>query len=1267
MTQNPSILNPLDFPLNGQRLIEASAGTGKTWTIAALYLRLVLGHGDGGAAFARPLLPPEILVVTFTEAATQELRERIRARLIEAARCFRGQEAADPWLASLIERCGEQRRLVCARMLQIAADWMDEAAIYTIHGWCNRMLRQHAFDSGSLFDLELDAGDQELLVEVARDYWRMFFYPLPAEVVPAIRQLAVTPDALLAGLKALLSEDEGLWLGGDQQPLAVDDPPPPQQVLQTWLEWQRRRAELDQQARQIWARDRVELETWLRSASEQRWLSGTSYPAKTFESRLQALAAWADRGESCDAKWLVGFAQSRFKLNKGHQDKLPVLPAFVALDALAEHLQTQPEVNLPLKLHARCWIRRRYQEQKQSRARLDYDDLLTHLDRALRPVGGERLARVIRAQFPVAMIDEFQDTDPLQYRIFGNVYRRADAEEAVALLLIGDPKQAIYAFRGADIHTYLQAKRDVAGGLFTLNRNFRSTRALVSAVNRVFEYAESHVGGAFKFKAETDVDNPLPFQPVEAQGRPEQLEIDGEAAAAMTIWHHQHGAGACINAAAYQQQFAAATASHIAELLTLAKSARAGFRGDNSWQTLKPADIAILVRNRREAAAIRAELIARGLRSVYLSDRDSVFHSREASDLLRWLRACAEPEQGALLRAALATETLNLSLSELDEFNADELRWERQVEHAKALQGIWRNQGVLPMLRRLMSDFGLPGRMLAEPGGERALTNLLHLSELLQRASVELDGEQALIRYLADHIESANGADDESLLRLESDAGLIKVVTLHKSKGLEYPLVYLPFICTFREVAGNRSSYYRFHDDQGRLCIDLGKSDAGRLRAERERLQEDLRLLYVGLTRARHACWLGVAPLKVGNSDQCQLHKSALGYVLAGDAALPAELLAEKLTALRGGCVHIAVEPPPAITSGVVEDEAVGDLSEARQVGARRAEKWWIASYSGLVQGAETEAVSDIEAPESARQANLVDLSLDQDAAVVRGATANIRHQFPRGSQAGVFLHAALEWAAQTGFAQAAADAGLRERFIAPRCERRGWSHWIPGLNLWLGELLTLELPIASAEQSAGHTAAPTADSGRVQTDLFEMNLNAGRPFSLAALNAGGYLAELEFWFAAEHVEIRELDALLCRHTLDGAPRPALKTRQLQGMVKGFIDLVFEFGGRYYIADYKSNWLGGCDADYTAQAMRDAVLAERYDLQYGLYLLALHRLLKSRLGDAYDYDSDIGGAVYLFLRGVDGPAAGVHCEKPPKVLIEALDSLFAGREWADVA
>ncbi len=1273
VTHLPTILNPLEFPLHGMRLIEASAGTGKTWTIAALYLRLVLGHGTKETTYGGALLPPEILVVTFTEAATQELRERIRERLTDAARCFRGQSRPDALLQTLIAACDMEQKLVYARMLQTAAEWMDEAAIYTIHGWCNRMLRQHAFDSGSLFNLELDAGDQELLNDVARDYWRGFFYPLDSTMVAAVAQLAITPEGLLNTLKDLLRETDGEWLVEDEQPIDVTQPQLPADILQAWCDWNQQANEWEDQARASWLNDKTVLEVWLREASEKRWLNGTRYPAKSFETRLVTLAAWAEHGAACDPKWLAAFGQSRFIMNKTHQDKLLQHVAFSALDALADHLQQQPAVQLQLKIHARQWIRQRYAVEKQRRARLDYDDLLTNLDNALQQPGGERLAHVIRRQYPVAMIDEFQDTDPLQYRIFSSVYRRNGVDEANGLFMIGDPKQAIYAFRGADIHTYLQARRDVAGQLYTLDCNFRSTQALVEAVNRVFNHAETYTGGAFKFNVDADSDNPLPFWPVRAKGREEYLEIDHRPAAPMTLWHWlPNSDDGSTNMQSYQQTFAEATATEIAELLTLAANGRAGFRAADDFKPLMPADIAILVRNRREAAAVRRSLNARGLRSVYLSDRESVYKTREAGDVLRWLRACAEPEQAALLRAALATVTLDLSLHELDELNRDELRWETQIEQFKALQKIWLVQGVLPMLRRMMANFTLPQRLLASDSGERVLTNLLHLSELLQSASVELDGEQALIRYLRDHIDSANPGDDESLLRLESDAGLIKVVTLHKSKGLEYPLVFMPFICSFREVSGQRNQYYRYHDEQGKLRIDLAKSDNARQQADHERLQEDLRLLYVGLTRARHACWLGIAPLKSGKTDKCQLHKSAIGYVLAGGEAIQAEVLQDKLEALRGGCARIDIKAPPLDRAiSVAPRETFGELAPARRYSHQAMERWWIASYSALkVESANGERVEVNDAPDTPQQANLAEEVAGVGCALVQTRSdAEYMHQFPRGSHAGVFLHSVLEWAAKSGFECVAADAQLREQFIAPRCERRGWSHWIPGLTHWLGELLNL--PLIVGGNPLIPLVAGTAISGKsadfvlIQSDLFEPVEEGG--ISFGQLSRRTYQAELEFWFAAERVDVRQLDALVCRHTLNALPRPALSPQQLHGMLKGFIDLVFEHQSCYFVVDYKSNRLGNQDGDYSAQNMRAAVLAERYDVQYCLYLLALHRLLKTRLGNGYDYDRHIGGALYLFLRGIHGPASGIHAEKPPKILIDSLDSLFAGRELHDAA
>ncbi|MEY4718557.1 MAG: exodeoxyribonuclease subunit beta [Pseudomonadota bacterium] len=1228
-------LDPLTFPLHGTRLIEASAGTGKTWTIAALYVRLVLGHGDEAMTLGRPLMPPEILVMTFTEAATQELRERIRQRLTEAAKCFRGQAKADAFLQRLLDGQDHQQNLLHARRLQLAADWMDEAAIHTIHGWCNRMLRQHAFDSGSLFNLELEASDQHLLHEVVRDYWRQFFYPLDAHAIPAIGQWASSPDQLLSDLKALLRETEGVWMQTGQV-MDISDPPAPDEVLSDWSAWEKTRIDLEQVARASWLAHKDSLELWWREASQQAWLNASRYPPKTLEARLSAMAAWAERAVPCDEKWLAGFAQSRLAMKTAHQDKALQHSALLALDDLIDHLPSQPDVLLALKLHACGWIRQRYASEKQRRARLDFDDLLIQLDSALQSSQGPRLAQVIRQQYPVAMIDEFQDTDPLQYRIFSRVYQSPDAVERSGLFMIGDPKQAIYAFRGADIHTYLQAKRDVAGQLYTLEQNFRSTQSMVSAVNRVFEFAEHHPGGAFHFKSGADAHNPVPFLPVKAQGRPERFIVEGQMVAALQLWLWQVESeeGLC-NQAAYQARLAEANAATIVRLLTLADQGQAGFERGEDWLPLKPADMAILVRHRREANAVRAALSARGLRSVYLSDRDSVFKTREACDVLRWLQACAEPDQARLLRAALASESLGLSLPQLEALNGDELRWEAQVEHFKVLQLIWQSQGVLPMLRRLMADFKLPQRLLRSEGGERVLTNLLHLSELLQTASVEFDGEQALIRYLIEQIDDDLAGADESLLRLESDKGLIKVITLHKSKGLEYPLVFMPFIASFREVNRQRSSYFRFHDDQGELCIDLSKSDGSQRQADHERLQEDLRLLYVGLTRAQHACWLGIAPLKMGTSKKCVLHQSALGYVLAGGEAMVAEALAEHLHALRGECGDIVVcEPPTSQERYLAVNAPVPELVSARIFRYKNWSRWWMASYSALVQNlAKAGSVGAEDAPETAQQANLTDL-MGETSPSLSGSSSELStmHAFPRGSQSGVFLHALLEWAAKESFERAANDVAKREKMIAPRCQRRGWHHWIPGLNEWLGEILVLPLPLP------------------------------GESIALLQLQRAHYQAEMEFWFAAEQVDVHRVDALLCRHIMPGVARPALTAQRLHGMVKGFIDLVFEYAGCYYLIDYKSNWLGGDDSAYSAAALQQAVLEARYDLQYALYSLALHRLLKSRLGDVYDYERHVGGVLYLFVRGIHGPVNGVFRDRLSPVLIEHLDALFAGRE-----
>ncbi|WP_355661644.1 exodeoxyribonuclease V subunit beta [Halomonas salifodinae] len=1258
----PVELNALAFPLHGSRLIEASAGTGKTFTIALLYVRLVLGarHAEDEAAFPRALTPPEILVVTFTNAATQELRERIRARLVEAAEVFRDEapgEGApgaapstelDPLLLALRDQYDPAAWPACARRLQLAAEWMDEAAVSTIHSWCYRMLREHAFDSGSLFSLELTTDQSELEQEVVRDYWRSFYYPLDAEALAEITRYWEAPTegraSLYSAVRPLIPESDAL----DHRA-----PPPAETLAAARAEREARLAEL----KAPWATWLDELVPALEEAAQRKAFKGQSFNAKSRANWLGALRDWcegeATRPALTAAAWKRLTPTGMAEIWK--EGAPPVPAAWEALAELPEALDALPEPHADLLIHAVQWCRARLAREQERRAEMGPNDLLTHLDRALKGPSAETLAERIRQQFPVALVDEFQDTDPVQYRIFDRVYRLADNSPETGVFLIGDPKQAIYAFRGADIYTYLQARRDTAGRHVTLGTNYRSGAAMVAAVNRCFDFAEAHPAGAFLFK-EGDGRNPVPFTAVKAKGRKDTLVVDGQPQPAMTLW--QLDSDEPLGKGAYLGEMAERCASHMVALLERGRRGAAGFDDGESITPLAPSDMAVLVNGINEAREIRRALARRGVKSVYLSDKDKVFASPMAAELEAWLRACADPDDERLLRAALATPGLGLDLAALDRLQQDELAWEARVLQFRDYHRLWQRQGALPLLRRLMNDFEVPGRLLAggpASEGERYLTDLLHLGELLQHASQELDGEHALIRFLAEAIAAPDDQGEAHKLRLESDADLVQVITIHKSKGLEYPLVFLPFIGNHRATKADDSPL-RWHDAEGRLRLSLAADETTLAIADRERLGEDLRKLYVALTRARHATWLGVAPLK-------GLEASALGQLLGNGEALTPENLGAALAALKGDEAAIVIEPaPPATAELFTPTQGEGELGEARVPARPAREHWWIASYSALrTSGAILEPMpapaqsgapvstdtlhnAPKPAPEPGEAAILPEpttpleatafevMDEPRDSAATLPPQAHRLHRFPRGPGPGTFLHGLLEWAGEQGFGHAARDAALREDMLARRTQLRGWGAWLAPLNGWLGELLTTPLPLPEAP-----------------------------PLRLEELTS--YQVEMEFWFAAHRVATPALDRQVSAYTLAGAPRPALDADTLNGMLKGFIDLVFERDGRYYVLDWKSNHLGPDDDAYTQAAMRDAMADKRYDLQAALYLLALHRLLKSRLPD-YDYDRHIGGSLTVFLRGI-GPATatqgrGIYAERPPRALIDGLDALFRG-------
>ena len=1189
-------LHPLTLPLHGRQVIEASAGTGKTWTLAALYLRLVLGH-----ARTEALLPPQILVMTFTDAATAELRERIRTRLSQAATYFdlsaqgRALPATlkvDEFLEALRDSFDTSLWPRCALQLNCAAEWMDDAAIYTIHGWSRRMLTQHALESHNLFEQTRLENAEQLKLTLVQDYWRAWFYPLPTHTLQHITPLIGQDPAKL--LKTLTE----MWRELERKPRAVVPPEVlPTQAIDAHMAWQAQVDATAQLAREAWSDAVLQA---LQEAGAQKKIKGLR--ADYFANWLKLLQAWAQQDAqtitSKDTLKVIERFTTTALTDKGWAEA----EGFAFFAAVQDHvalLDSKPNTDKLIALHAAHAVGEAYKAAKTQRAAFDFSDLLQNLHHAVMADDG-RLATAIRQQYPVALVDEFQDTDPWQYGTLNRIYKSDDCNAANALVMIGDPKQAIYSFRGADLGTYLQARSDAQAtnphALHTLTGNHRSSAGLVKAVNHVFMQTEQPFASA---------QGEIEFVEVSAQSQAPALVVNGQAHKPFTVWQMQpEGDADVVSSGSYLHHTAQVFADQMADLLNQAAAT--------------PGDMAVLVRSQKQADAVRDALRARHIPSVYLSDHTSVYQSSEATDLWRLLRAVASPRQTGWVRAAVGSRLWALDLQEVRAITQDEAQWEHLLEQFHQWHGLWQQHGVLPMLHQWLHHQHVAQRMLAQTDGERRLSNLLHLGELLQHAEQSLQGEHALVRYLGEHIQSQHHDSDAQQARLETDALCVKVITYHKSKGLQYPLVFVPFAGAFA-VEKKAKTNFAQEDD--------GEDDSDPTATT---VEEDMRLLYVALTRAQRGVWVGVAETKndLSKPAKDEFKRSALSLLLKREARGD---LSAQLHRLWGSCEHIQVAALPALQGIRYQARAsTHALQNALTPQRTHHSLWWTASFSAITRGLVSESKRD-EAVADAITDAIVDAPTDISTAP---APDNLSawQTFPAGARYGTLLHDLLEWLSQNDWPVANEH--------APAWATQAWDHLLERKARWL------QLDDAPRAQLAPWLKAV------VQTPL-PLDALGAAPLTLCELSTEHLWAEMEFNLQVHQFSASKLDQLIQHHVFEGLPRPALQARVMQGMLTGSMDLVLQHDDRYWVVDYKSNKL----PSYDSATLQDAVLHKRYDVQYVLYTLALHRLLKVRL-PGYDYAEHMGGAVYMFLRGIDAEGAGVHVSKPPQALIEALDALF---------
>ncbi|MEL4283899.1 exodeoxyribonuclease V subunit beta [Shewanella xiamenensis] len=1230
-------LDPLTLPFGGSRLIEASAGTGKTYTISGLYLRLLLGDG-----LSEPLSCEQILVVTFTNAATEELRDRIRRRIQVAFKCFLGLEINDPFVQALYDKTPESERAIALRRFDLALKSLDEAAIFTIHGFCQRILADLAFESSLLFESDFTLDDSEFLHHAVRDFWREACYPLPEYLAQIIASEFGDPDGLVKQLRALLGASEAKPLK-PVQPFTRLAESLSQSVQRFKLAWPRGRDAL------------LELLHSLPLNGQRFGKASDNYPklAEMFD-QLDNFIAFGHGLPPL--KVLEALSLSELKLNKG--GVLPSASEAPLLDHMEQLAALINAIKPAFLYSAKQGISERFAKQKQQKNVLTPDDLLTTLAAAMQ-ANPDTLPKAVASRFPVALIDEFQDTDPLQFAIFSGIYQtrlgieaqnstavepKARTDSKLSLLMIGDPKQAIYAFRGADIYTYIEARRQTQAHYF-LDTNYRSSRNLVAGVNHLFAQHPNPF-----------ISQSIPFDRVKtpASAATKQLVESTANSAALRLKLLREGETG-LNKASARQTLAEDTAAEITRLLTEAANGQC----HTPKGPLIAKDIAILVRDRNEAAVMKTALSKRQIGAVFLS-RDSVFDTVEAREMALILRALASPKDERALRSALATALLGYSAEQIHAFNQDEEQRQMLLEQFFALHQIWQKRGIMPALLSLANATHMVARLLQTPSftatadqdseepdeasnGERRLTDFRHLAELLQQKATEIDGISALLNWYEQQLIDNTGADEQQL-RLESEQNLVQIVTIHKSKGLEYPVCFIPFVSLARDNRRRPTPmlYHRTDADGAQeLVWDIEGTDEGWEQAKQETLAEDLRLLYVALTRPVYLCYLYIANhsrmLKAGIKSQ--LHETAIGYLLGitdadCDFARLHNAAQALLNSVESNAQAISVE---CVADNIADSKLhTGEMQShtlnARNVTRQYRTPWRVGSYSGLVKNAPHAKASpgaddEVSAVFGAEPANSLSESSWQDSADMPQLPLLNRFSFERGANAGSFMHLVLEL---IDFTQAEIDLprelpkAMLQYGIAPE--------WQTVLKDWYMEIL--QAPLALMAQ----------DNQLINPDL-----------CLAALAPQHTLVEMEFYLPLNQLRDAELNQLLGQFGYD----TALHFDELQGMLKGFIDLTFEYQGKFYIADYKSNHLGDTIQAYHYGTLKQAISDHRYDLQYILYSLALHRYLAMRLQN-YDYDTHIGGCYYLFLRGmsVQYPGFGVYYNKPPKALILALDALF---------
>ena len=1210
-------------PLRGVSLVEASAGTGKTYSIAKLFLQAVLDGND----------IREILVVTFTEAATKELKARIRKELYDFEKYLAYQldpenhtppDSIDEYTAisAIFAEHSIEKQLELVRNALLS---IDLAAIHTIHGFCQRMLIENAFESRIAFGAELLTDTSELIEEIARNFWRKNFLNISKIEKKILEKIDITA---LTKLVKIFIENRDVELS-NKAPMPFSD---------IKLSINKIYDELIQEL------NSCDLESEL--------LSYYSDIAKNMK-----YAFHLNKYEETVAKCMKHIRTGNYNIKemtplfKNDVESKISAPAkkkgFDLPDAKFFAIGKSVKEIEPLKKFMKSalfeelfhYANKEFEEIKNKRHILTFNDLIYKLYNVIRSESensaAKPLTRLIRSKFRIALVDEFQDTDRHQYYIFNEVFGKSSKH---AFFMIGDPKQSIYKFRGADILSYLKAKND-AQFEYTLLKNFRSEPAMIEGVNHIFNFKqtfyeeledsdiqEDEERGIFVYSNDSTGKDGIPFHSIQPGSKviPELITGSSPDQALQMIVVTD------TNKDYIKRNCAQHLTNEIVNLLTEAAAGKNYFKYNELRREINPGDIAVLVHNHKQAALIKKSLSKASVPAV-IQNSAGIFQSAEAHDIKIWLKALKKPVE-TNIRPLFVTNILKKTFSEIDNSSSKYIL--TVSEEFMRLQQQWQEIGFAVAFRSFMEKFGTLESALKLANGERIVTNYFQLTDLIHQHELNRGRNiDKTLSYIQKEIEQPS-TEDIYLEQLETDKTSVNIMTIHKSKGLEFPIVFCPYLWDHSITA--HEQYYEtllLNEERGDKTVKLLDLKADEtlfkeriIQGRKEILAEHIRLLYVALTRAASRIYLYIG-------DDQALGKSAFTYIFTDNttaflASLPSRK-SKLLTKYHEQCLLHIEEFAEKHSDVVSRQEVSGYIKPAKYIEKKSeqsrqfkirelrrslSQTWSVSSFSALISKAEYHSDP-----------------------IKRGSGT---FGLPSGKKFGSAIHKIFENYYNYG-------------------EALFYDHKIRKYRF--------EDVLKRDRYFKSNDAKTAEDRFKIVEEMVQAALNANITvdnisLTLKDITKKDAKPEFSFYHKVATISPNLLSSLFANFATGMMKDFAAEIIPLDfifkhGYMSGEIDLFFRYNNRYFVLDWKSNHLGADFNNYSPEKIEEDMYKHYYLLQAHIYSLAAHLFLKQNMAN-YDYDTHFGGFIYVYTRGVDAAGNGIYSNKPPKILIEKMEQLI---------